>query len=104
VRLFALCWIGVVMVFFTFSTTQEYYSMPIYPAVALLLGCALAAEERGIATWVRRGTRVLATIAGLAAIVVITILALVRNLPAPGYIAGALSAHPNAYRLSLGHM
>ena len=26
------------MVFFTFSTTQEYYSMPIYPALALLLG------------------------------------------------------------------
>jgi 4-amino-4-deoxy-L-arabinose transferase-like glycosyltransferase len=104
VRLFALCWIGVVMVFFTFSTTQEYYSMPIYPALALLLGCALAAEERATAAWIRRGTRVLAAIAGLAAVVVIVILALVRNLPAPGDIAGALSAHPNAYKLSLGHM
>ncbi|HEX8893234.1 MAG TPA: glycosyltransferase family 39 protein [Terriglobales bacterium] len=41
-RLMALCWIGVVMVFFTFSTTQEYYSMPIYPALALLIGSALA--------------------------------------------------------------
>ena len=30
------------MVFFTFSTTQEYYSMPIYPAMALLLGSAIA--------------------------------------------------------------
>jgi 4-amino-4-deoxy-L-arabinose transferase-like glycosyltransferase len=28
VRLLALCWIGFVLVFFTFSTTQEYYSMP----------------------------------------------------------------------------
>ena len=28
-----------VLVFFTFSTTQEYYSMPCYPALALLLGC-----------------------------------------------------------------
>ena len=37
----AVCWIAVVMVFFTFSTTQEYYSMPIYPALALLLGSAL---------------------------------------------------------------
>jgi hypothetical protein len=27
--LLALCWIGFVMVFFTFSTTQEYYLMPI---------------------------------------------------------------------------
>ena len=41
-RLLALCWIGFIMVFFTFSTTQEYYSMPIYPALALLLGCAMA--------------------------------------------------------------
>ncbi len=39
-RLMALCWIGAVMVFFTFSTTQEYYSMPIYPALALLIGSA----------------------------------------------------------------
>ena len=27
-RLLALCWIGFILVFFTFSTTQEYYSMP----------------------------------------------------------------------------
>src|SRR5207302_4083043 len=43
-RLLALSWIGLVMVFFTFSTTQEYYSMPIYPALALLLGSAMAEE------------------------------------------------------------
>ena len=41
-RLLALCWIGFVLVFFTFSTTQEYYSMPCYPALALLLGSAMA--------------------------------------------------------------
>ena len=28
-RLLALCWAGFVLVFFTFSTTQEYYSMPV---------------------------------------------------------------------------
>ncbi|HET6217135.1 MAG TPA: phospholipid carrier-dependent glycosyltransferase, partial [Acidobacteriaceae bacterium] len=44
VRLLALCWIGFVLVFFTFSTTQEYYSMPCYPAFALLLGSAMAEE------------------------------------------------------------
>ena len=37
-RLLALCWSGFILVFFTFSTTQEYYSMPCYPALALLLG------------------------------------------------------------------
>ncbi len=45
-RLLALCWIGFVMVFFTFSTTQEYYSMPIYPAMALLIGSAMATEGK----------------------------------------------------------
>jgi len=41
-RLLCLCLAGFVLVFFTFSTTQEYYSMPAYPAFALLLGCVMA--------------------------------------------------------------
>ncbi|HCC58957.1 MAG TPA: glycosyl transferase, partial [Solibacterales bacterium] len=52
-RLLALCWIGFVMLFFTFSTTQEYYSLPCYPAVALLLGASLAT---GL-PWLRYVTR-----------------------------------------------
>jgi 4-amino-4-deoxy-L-arabinose transferase-like glycosyltransferase len=99
-RLLALCWIGFVMVFFTFSTTQEYYSMPIYPALALLLGCALTKEDG----WIRGGTRALSFIAGAAALAVLAILVMVRGLPAPGDIAQALSENPKAYTLSLGHM
>jgi 4-amino-4-deoxy-L-arabinose transferase-like glycosyltransferase len=99
-RLLALCWIGFVMVFFTFSTTQEYYSMPIYPALALLLGCAMTSESG----WIRGGTRVLSVMVGSAALVVIAILVLVRGLPSPGDISQALAAHPGAYTLSLGHM
>jgi len=99
-RLLALCWIGFVMVFFTFSTTQEYYSMPIYPAVALLLSCAMV--EGG--PWIRNGTRVLCVISGFAAAIVVGLLISVRGLPAPGDIASALSSHPAAYKLSLGHM
>ena len=63
-RLLALCWIGFVMVFFTFSTTQEYYSMPIYPALAMLIGCAMSAGG----AWINGGTRVLSLIAGLAGV------------------------------------
>jgi hypothetical protein len=99
-RLLALCWIGFVMVFFTFSTTQEYYSMPIYPALALLLGCAMTGESG----WIRGGTRTLAVVAGVAAVVLMAILVAVRGLAAPGDIAQALSEHPGAYKLSLGHM
>jgi len=99
-RLLALCWVGFVLVFFTFSTTQEYYSMPCYPAMALLLGSAMAAGGK----WVWRGTRTLTIIAGLATAVAIAILVLVRNVPVPGDISQALSQHPGAYTLSLGHM
>jgi 4-amino-4-deoxy-L-arabinose transferase-like glycosyltransferase len=100
-RLLALCWTGVVLVFFTFSTTQEYYSMPCYPALALLIGAALAAGGRVV----RAGTRVVAALASAAVVVVIAILWMVRGLPAPGDIASALSQHPvGTYTLSLGHM
>ncbi len=99
-RLLALCWIGFILVFFTFSTTQEYYSMPCYPAMALLLGSAIAAGGK----WVWRGTRALTVITGLAAAVAIAILVAVRNVPVVGDISNALSQNPGAYTLSLGHM
>lgn len=100
VRLFALCWAGVVLVFFTFSTTQEYYSMPCYPAFALLLGSAMATGG----AWIRRGTRALSILTAAAAAMAIGILILVRNVPAPGDISSALSGHPGLYTLSLGHI
>lgn len=99
-RLLALCWTGFMLVFFTFSTTQEYYSMPCYPALALLIGSAMATGG----SWVRRGTRVLGGIAALAAIAVFAIAFAVRSMPTPGDISNALSSHPKAYSLSLGHM
>jgi 4-amino-4-deoxy-L-arabinose transferase-like glycosyltransferase len=99
-RLLALCWTGFLMLFFTFSTTQEYYSMPCYPALALLLGSAMAAGGRRI-QW---GTRALTVITGLAALAAIAILVAVRHVPTPGDITAALSKHPYAYKLSLGHM
>jgi Dolichyl-phosphate-mannose-protein mannosyltransferase len=99
-RLLALCWIGFVLVFFTFSTTQEYYSMPCYPALALLLGSAMT--EGG--AWIRWGTRVLAAITSASAIAAFSLWYAVRHVPTPGDISSALSSHPSAYTLSLGHM
>ena len=99
-RLLSLCWIGFILLFFTFSTTQEYYSMPGYPALALLLGSAIAAGGK----WIQWGTRVLTAIMGIAAAVAVAILIRVRNVPVVGDISQALSQHPGAYTLSLGHM
>lgn len=99
-RLLALCWTGFILVFFTFSTTQEYYSMPCYPALALLLGSAMAAGGN----WIRYGTRVLCGTFVAGAVAVLTLYLLAWHLPTPGDISAALSPHPGAYKLSLGHM
>lgn len=99
-RLLALCWTGFMMVFFTFSTTQEYYSMPCYPALCLLLGSAMA--EGGV--WIRRGTRLLTALAGASAATVLTVLVLVRNIPTPGDISLALTQRLKFYTLALSHV
>ena len=98
-RLMALCWIGAVMGFFTFSTTQEYYSMPIYPALALLVGSALSLESRRL----RLGVRILQFTFGVLFVALATVLLLVLRIPASGDISQALTQHPELYTLSLGH-
>ncbi len=99
-RLLALCWIGFVLGFFMLSTTQEYYSMPCYPAFALLVGCALASGG-GL---IRTGTRVAAAVATLACMAIVLIMMKVWDIPAPGDISRALTQNPDLYTLSLGHI
>ncbi len=104
-RLLALCWIGFLLVFFSFSSTQEYYSMPAYPAIALLLGCAMASANTGIQKWLRRGDAALFTVCALASTAILYLLAHVWTLPTPGDISNALNVKDVAYyTLSLGHM
>ena len=99
-RLMALCLIAFVMVFFTFSTTQEYYSMPIYSGVALLIGAAMARESRCL----RIGNAALTVVCAVAASPRFPFWSLCATLPRPGDISQALSYNPSAYKLSLGHM
>lgn len=99
-RLLAVCWAGFVLVFFSLSTTQEYYSMPIYPALALLLGSAMVSGS----AWIARGTKVVAAAASVAAAIIGYLLWVNRGVPTPGDISAALTQHPEAYTLSLGHM
>ena len=74
--------------------------MPCYPALALLLGSAIAGQD----PWLRYGTRAIAVVATLAAAAIAGILWMVRDLATPGDIAEALSQNPEVYTLSLGHM
>lgn len=73
--------------------------MPVYPAMALLLGGAMAMGG----DWVRRGTKALAVITLLAGVVALAIFFAVRHVPTPGDISGVLH-HQATYRLSLSHM
>jgi hypothetical protein len=99
-RLLFLCLAGFILVFFSFSTTQEYYSLPAYPAFALLLGSAIAEGSRAI----RIAQRLAGAIAALAFAAIVFILSQVWNLHAPGDISQALTQNPDMYTLSLGHM
>lgn len=98
--LMTLCWSGLILLFFTFSTTQEYYSMPIYPALAFLLAAGLTAGGKTM-EW---STKVLAILLSVATIVAVVLLILVRHVPAPGDISVALAQNTGDYTLSLGHL
>lgn len=74
--------------------------MPCYPALALLLGSAMAMGGN----WIRGGNRALSLIAASAAVACFAILIHVRHVPTPGDISNALVPHPEVNSLSLGHM
>ena len=73
--------------------------MPAYPAMALLLGCAIASSQ---SEW---PSRIAGGVSALAMVAILFILSQVWSLPAPGDISQALVMQDNeAYTLSMGHM
>jgi hypothetical protein len=74
--------------------------MPCYSALALLLGSAMVTDSK----WLRRGTAAFSLVAACAAIAATVVLAQSWGMPVPGDISSALSQHPGAYKLSLGHI
>jgi hypothetical protein len=100
VRMLALIWIVFVMLFFTLSTTQEYYSLPIYPALAMLLGSDLALRKR----YPPVARFVLASVLGAGLCAIVFLLVWTAKFPTPGDISFALTQNPDLYTLSLGHM
>jgi 4-amino-4-deoxy-L-arabinose transferase-like glycosyltransferase len=100
-----------VILFFSFSTRQEYYVLPALPALALLLGGCLGEEENSPpGSLLRRWGKISALVlAGLGLLAGIVCLVLVIAAPAvvPGTdIAQLLNSGPpesQQYALSLGH-
>src|SRR5262249_45302215 len=70
--LFCALWAALIILFFCFSTTQEYYTMPSYAAFALLLGFALSRAERAWPAGRRMliGSQVGLTLLGVAILIV----------------------------------
>jgi 4-amino-4-deoxy-L-arabinose transferase-like glycosyltransferase len=101
-------WAVVILLFFSFSTRQEYYLAPALPALALILGNWLAREsEAAYGSDLARSGRISATVflvVGLLISAATLILALISHAPLPGVeLADLLNKNPDAYVLSLGH-
>jgi 4-amino-4-deoxy-L-arabinose transferase-like glycosyltransferase len=101
VRLLCFVWAAVPMVFFSFSTRQEYYVLPTMPALALLLGDWLA-RDACAAMRPRMRLAWLLFAFGLCGAAVATFFALHSSSP-HGELAAALSSNPGDYALSFGH-
>lgn len=105
-ELLCLAWAGVTLVFFSFSTNQEYYTFPAYFPILLLIAARLANdEESGSRRWLLWTSGVLALICIAISAVLAAGLWNSRHIPFVPDI-GTVLAKPNlqAETLSMGHM
>jgi 4-amino-4-deoxy-L-arabinose transferase-like glycosyltransferase len=101
-------WAAVVMLFFSFSTRQEYYALPALPPLALMIGGWLAREEKCSARDPLRiaGRRIAIVLFLLGATggLLAAYLAIRAQPPSPGVdLSTLLTQNPGDYALSLGH-
>jgi hypothetical protein len=103
-RLFVWLWALVVIGFFSFSTRQEYYTFPAFPALALLAGAGLARGENELSRWTIAGQGLLAFLGVVAGAALGYLLWVSRNVTPAADISEALTHNPENYKLALGHM
>lgn len=104
--LFFLIWAVVIVGFFTFSTRQEYYTIPAVPALALLVGGWLVKESASPETAGRAGriaSWVFFAIVLAGSIVGVAMLLSSKPAPAGSDLADLLKKNPQDYDFSLGH-
>ncbi|MGA3088202.1 MAG: glycosyltransferase family 39 protein [Terriglobales bacterium] len=105
-KMLCVVWAGVTLVFFSFSTNQEYYTFPAYLPILLLIAERLRSEEEsGSRRWLLWSSGALALICILSAAVLASGLWNSRHLPFVPDI-GTVLAKPDleAETLSMGHM
>ncbi|MBV8052823.1 MAG: glycosyltransferase family 39 protein, partial [Acidobacteriaceae bacterium] len=104
-NLLFLLWALVILVFFSFSTRQEYYTIPALPGLALLIGGWLQ-KERDIAPDRRSGrtSSLILFIVGILAFIAGVVFLFLSKVPPPGTeLAELLRKNPQDYALSFGH-
>jgi 4-amino-4-deoxy-L-arabinose transferase-like glycosyltransferase len=104
-----LLWALVILGFFSFSTRQEYYTIPALPSLGLLIGGWLARESGPAARESDCRAGRISSIAlfafGALAFVAGMVALSISARPAPGVdLADLLKKNPEDYNLSLGHV
>jgi 4-amino-4-deoxy-L-arabinose transferase-like glycosyltransferase len=105
-QLMCVLWAGILLTFFAVSTNQEYYTVPAYfPILLLLAGAVANAEESGNNRWLVPTAVATNAVSLLASGILIVGLWSSRHLPFVADIGTEL-AKPNlkADTLSMGHM
>src|ERR1051325_3081044 len=109
-RLLFWLWSGIILVFFAFSTNQEYYTFPAYFPLIVLLALAVSSSEIGEngnkrSIWLIGGTALVAIAAVISGCLLVAGLWSSRHLPFVPDIGTVLAKHDLANdTLSMSHM
>ncbi len=109
-RALLLCgiWALTILLFFSFSSRQEYYTIPALPGLAVIIGSWLADEQDApLGSRVRlAGRRIAAIMLGIAAPIFAVAMLLLwysESVPKGTDLANVLTKNPEQYALSFGH-
>jgi 4-amino-4-deoxy-L-arabinose transferase-like glycosyltransferase len=102
-------WALVILLFFSFSTRQEYYTIPALPGIALLTGAWLARESASEASEGdrrsgRRSSLALMVVGVMGAVIGLVLFFRVHQPPLGMDLADLLKKNPQDYDFSLGHV
>jgi 4-amino-4-deoxy-L-arabinose transferase-like glycosyltransferase len=101
-------WAACVVLFFSFSTRQEYYVLPALPALALLIAGWMQRERDSDDDRLKRSERLASSILMVLGIVVFAactiLVAFSHRPPAGADISQLLRKNPGEYALSFGHI
>src|SRR5581483_6257335 len=109
INLYLLIQAFCILIFFSISTSHEYYTFPAYAPLALLLGAAFhSAAQRALGRkYLTIASGVLAAIGILIAACLLTLVWKARNVPVTGDLSRLLdvvASDSDQYTLALGHL